>query len=91
MASLPILSPDTAMGIAGGQDTAGAPHIRPNASLTGITSWGRKNASRTDIALSALAMGSSSCSAGLLRHSPSTFSSLYSSSKVLLGVVMSTA
>ena len=35
------------MGMAGGQETAGAPQMRPTAFSMGSTSWARSNASRT--------------------------------------------
>lgn len=51
--ALVIISPETAMGIAGGQLTVGAAQMRPSASSTDTVSAGAKIASRTRMAVCA--------------------------------------
>mgnify|MGYP004666580779 CR=1 FL=1 len=60
-ASGPIRSPDTAMGIAGGHPTVGAPQTRPSDRAAGTVSRGANSASRTEHTRSPRASGSDGC------------------------------
>ena len=62
-ASGPIRSPDTAMGIAGGHPTVGAPQTRPNDCAAGTVSRGANSAARTEHTRSPRASGNVGCGA----------------------------
>ena len=85
-----MTSPETAIGIAGGQATVGAPQTLPIASSIFTNSCGAKSASRIDIARAGIPIETDSRAENEREFTPSAEISRAKSDSGFCGVVIST-